>query len=101
MPFELTDLPIGIRATDRFISTLSKLAEVTIPDSITAERGRLVDMIADMHQYLAGKRVALFGDPDQLIPLTEFLLDMDMKPVYIVSGTPGKRWRSALKIYFL
>ena len=43
-----------------------------------------------MHQYFYGKRVALFGDPDQLIPLTEFLLDMDMKPVYIVSGTPGK-----------
>jgi nitrogenase molybdenum-iron protein beta chain len=47
-------------------------------------------MIADMHQYLHGKRVALFGDPDTLIPLTEFLVMMDMKPVYIVSGTPGK-----------
>ncbi len=97
VPFELTDLPIGIRATDRFISTLSKLAEVTIPDSINAERGRLVDMVADMHQYLAGKRVALFGDPDQLIPLTEFLLDMDMKPVYIVSGTPGKKMAQRLE----
>ena len=97
VPFELTDLPIGIRATDRFIKALSKLAEVTIPDSITDERGRLVDMIADMHQYLAGKRVALFGDPDQLIPLVEFLLDMDMKPVYIVSGTPGKRMAKRLE----
>jgi nitrogenase molybdenum-iron protein beta chain len=63
VPFEVVDLPIGIQATDRFVTALSKLAEVTIPDSITAERGRLVDMVTDMHQYLHGKRVALFGDP--------------------------------------
>jgi nitrogenase molybdenum-iron protein beta chain len=96
VPFELTNLPIGIRDTDKFIATLSKLAGVTIPDKVTAERGRLVDMITDMHQYVAGKRVALFGDPDQLIPLTQFLLDMDMKPVYIVSGTPGKKMTKIL-----
>lgn len=91
VPFEVTDLPIGVRATDRFIQKLSSLAEVTIPESITDERGRLIDMITDMHQYLHGKRVALWGDPDQLIPLVEFLLDLDMKPVYVISGTPGKK----------
>lgn len=97
VPFEATELPIGVRATDRFIMELSKLAEVGIPEAITAERGRLVDMITDMQQYLNGKRVALFGDPDQLIPLVEFLLDMNMKPVYIVSGTPGKKMHQRLE----
>lgn len=91
VPFELTTLPIGIGATDRFIEKLSNLAEVTIPESITMERGRLIDIITDMHQYLYGKRVALYGDPDQLIPWVEFLLELDMKPVYVVSGTPGKK----------
>ncbi len=97
VPFELADLPIGIKATDRFIQKMSKLAEVTIPDEITAERGKLIDIITDMHQYLYGKRVALWGDPDQLIPMVEFLLDMDMKPVYIVSGTPGKKMHQKLE----
>jgi nitrogenase molybdenum-iron protein beta chain len=97
VPFEITDLPIGISATDRFITALSKLAEVTIPEAITAERGKLVDLVTDMHQYLHGKRVALWGDPDHLIPLVEFLLELDMKPVYIVSGTPGKRTTQRLK----
>nr|WP_321410560.1 nitrogenase molybdenum-iron protein subunit beta [uncultured Carboxylicivirga sp.] len=90
--FTQEDLPIGIKATDRFIQALSKVAGVSVPESISDERGKLMDLITDMHQYLYGKRVALFGDPDQLIPLTEFLLDMDMKPVYIVSGTPGKKF---------
>ena len=97
IPFEMTEIPIGISATDRFITKLSKLAEVTIPEAITVERGRLVDMVTDMHQYLHGKRVALWGDPDQLIPMTEFLLDLDMKPVYIVSGTPGKKMAKKLE----
>lgn len=88
--YDITDLPIGLQATDRFITALSRYANVKVPQSLTNERGRLIDVIADMHQYFYGKRVALFGDPDWLIPMTEFLVMLDMKPVYIVSGTPGK-----------
>ncbi|WP_461636854.1 nitrogenase molybdenum-iron protein subunit beta [Labilibaculum euxinus] len=95
--FSMQDLPIGIQATDRFIQSLAKLGSVSVPESINDERGRLIDVITDMHQYLYGKRVALWGDPDQLIPLAEFLVDMDMKPVYIVSGTPGKTFEKRME----
>jgi nitrogenase molybdenum-iron protein beta chain len=88
--YELTDLPIGIQATDRFLMALARSAGVKIPQSLTIERGRLLDVISDMNKYLYGKRVALWGDPDQLFPLAEFLIACDMRPVYIVSGTPGK-----------
>ena len=97
VPFDVTEIPIGLSATDRFIQTLASAGKVSIPDIITEERGRLIDMITDMHQYLYGKRVALWGDPDHLIPLVEFLLDMDMKPVYIVSGTPGKKFEKKME----
>ncbi|MDG5816395.1 nitrogenase molybdenum-iron protein subunit beta [Chitinispirillales bacterium ANBcel5] len=90
VPFSVLDVPIGLSATDRFIMEMAKVTGNKIPDEITDERGRLVDMITDMQQYLYGKRVALWGDPDTIIPLTEFLVDLEMKPVYIVSGTPGK-----------
>lgn len=95
--YDITDLPIGLQATDRFITALSRYANVKVPQSLTNERGRLIDVIADMHQYLYGKRVALFGDPDWLIPMTEFLVMLDMKPVYIVSGTPGKIFDKRMK----
>lgn len=88
--YEITDIPIGLQATDRFVTALSRHANVKVPQSLTNERGRLIDMIADMHQYCYGKRVALYGDPDWLIPMTEFLVMLDMKPVYVVSGTSGK-----------
>ncbi len=97
VPFETLDMPIGISATDRFIMALSQAGGVSVPDTITADRGRLVDVIADMEQYFYGKKVALFGDPDQLIPLTEFLLDLNMKPIHIVSGTPGLRFEKRMQ----
>lgn len=97
VPFETVDMPIGLSATDRFIMALSKAGSVKVPDEITAERGRLVDVMADMEQYFYGKKVALFGDPDQLIPLTEFLLDLGMIPAHIVSGTPGMRFEKRMK----
>lgn len=100
VPFDLLDLPIGVKATDRFISALSQAGAVSVPELISDERGRLVDMITDMHQYFYGKRVALFGDPDQLFAMCEFLLDLDMIPAYVVSGTPGKSFEKRMKEIF-
>ena len=97
VPHQLLELPIGLQATDRFIDALHTMAGVKVPDSITDQRGRLLDMIVDMHQYLSGKRVALFGDPDQLVSLTEFLILLDMKPVYMVTGTPSTGVEKRLK----
>lgn len=88
--FEALDIPYGIRSSDRFIESLKTLSGRPVPVSVADERGRLVDMISDMEQYLYNKKVALFGDPDQLVPMTEFLIDLGMKPVYAVTGTSGK-----------
>ncbi len=96
VPCEILDLPLGLTATDRFVDVLRKLAGVHVPDSINLERGQLLDVIADMHQYFYGKKVALVGDPDQLISLTEFLVSIDMMPIYVVTGTPGKKFESRI-----
>jgi nitrogenase molybdenum-iron protein beta chain len=53
--------------------------------------------MCDMQHYLYGATVALFGDPDQMIALTEFLLSMGMQPKYVVTGTPGKRFEMRVK----
>jgi len=97
VPFESLELPIGIASTDRFIMALAKAAGVEVPDEITRERGRLLDMMTDMQQYFHGKKVAIYGDPDHIIPLTEFLVSLDMKPVHIISGTPGKKIEKQLR----
>jgi nitrogenase molybdenum-iron protein beta chain len=97
VPARVLELPIGLRATDRFINALRAVAHVKVPPEITEERGRLLDMMTDMHQYFYGRRVALWGDPDQLVSLAEFLADLDMRPVYLVTGTPGKRFEARME----
>jgi len=96
VPCTVLDMPFGLKATDRFIDTLRKVAGVSVPDTVAFERGQLVDLISDMHQYFYGKKVALVGDPDQVIALTEFLVSLDMKPVHIVTGTPGNKFEKRI-----
>ena len=90
VPYRLLDLPIGIAATDRLIQALIETTEIEPAESLMADRGRLVDIMTDWQQYLYGKRVALSGDPDQMVPLTEFLVSCGAKPVYVITGTPSK-----------
>ncbi len=97
VPCRVLDLPIGLAATDRFVDGLRKIAGVNVPDSLTFERGQLIDIVTDMHQYFYGKKVAISGDPDQLIPLVEFLASIDMIPSHIVTGTPGKKFEKRIK----
>ncbi|MCB9495847.1 MAG: nitrogenase molybdenum-iron protein subunit beta [Fibrobacteria bacterium] len=86
---EVLDLPIGLSATDRFVDAIRKAYGIEVAEEITNERGKLVDLITDMEQYLWGKKVAIFGDPDQLIALTEFLQTLGMQVRHVVTGTEG------------
>ncbi len=89
VPFESAGLPIGLRATDTFIDLLRRMAGVSVPDSLMLERGQVVDVLTDMHQYLYRKKVALVGDPDHLVSLVQFLTDIDMEVLYVITGTPA------------
>lgn len=89
VPFEVLDLPIGLRATDAFVDLLRRKGGVYVPESVMTERGQLVDVMTDMHQYFYRKKAALAGDPDQLVSIAGFLTDMDMKITCVVTGTPA------------
>ena len=96
VPAAFLELPIGIGATDRVHRSLRGYAGVEVPAAIELERGRLIDMMSDMHQYFHGKRVAVSGDPDHVIALTQFLLELDMKPVYVITGSPGNQFEKRM-----
>ncbi len=79
--------PIGIGNTDRFIQEAARMTGKEIPESLVAERGRALDAIVDLgHMFLADKKVAIYGDPDLVIGLADFCLEMGMKPVLLLFG---------------
>jgi nitrogenase molybdenum-iron protein beta chain len=90
VPGKILELPIGIKATDQFVDELRKMSGKNVPDSINFERGQVVDILSDYSQYFYGKKVALAGDPDQILSLVEFVITLGMIPAYTVTGTAGK-----------
>lgn len=97
VPLQILDTPIGIAATDRFVDALRKITGKAVPAEIVRERGQLLDVMKDYHQYTYHKKAAIAGDPDQVIALVEMLVSMDIIPAHIVSGTPGKRFVKRIK----
>ncbi len=88
--------PIGIKATDELVMALRQAAAAEVPYELEEERGQLVDIMTDTHFHFHGKKVAIFGDPDIVTGVTEFVLSLGMKPVHILTGTPGGALGSGL-----
>jgi nitrogenase molybdenum-iron protein beta chain len=97
IPFKTLSVPIGIDATDELLMTLAKDLGVEIPEVLEEERGQLVDLMLDSYQYFHGKKVAIFGDPDIVIPLTQFVISLGMIPKYVITGTPGETFELVIK----
>jgi nitrogenase molybdenum-iron protein beta chain len=89
-------IPMGLEWTDNFLMKVSELTGKPISESLEKERGRLVDMMTDSHTWLHGKRYALWGDPDFVMGLTKFLLELGAEPTHIVCHNGNKRWRKEM-----
>jgi len=89
--------PMGVGGTDKFLMEISRLTGKPIPAELEKERGRLIDAIADSQAYLHGKRFALYGDPDLMIGLTAFLLELGCEPAHILSTNGDKEWAAKVQ----
>ena len=90
-------MPMGVAKTDAFLLKLSELFEKPVPDSLKAERGRAVDAMTDSHQYIHGKRFAVYGDPDYLVGYVSFLLEMGAKPIHVMCSKGSKKLEKEIR----
>jgi len=96
----LLPLPIGVTYTDQYVLALRKQAKAPVPEKLELERGQLVDLLLDSHQYTYQKKVAVFGDPDVVIGLTSLVLEMGMIPKYVITGTPKDEFTVKINALF-
>ncbi|ETD83520.1 nitrogenase molybdenum-iron protein subunit beta [Rhodobacter capsulatus] len=89
--------PMGVSATDSFLMKVSELTGKAIPDSIKLERGRLVDAIADSQAYLHGKTFSIFGDPDFVLGMAKFIMEMGGEPVHCLATNGSKKWAKQME----
>ena len=96
IPTSYLPSPMGLAGTDAVLMELSRLSGKPIPDSVTLERGRLVDAIADSQSWLHGKTFSLFGDPDFVLGMTAFLMELGCEPVHCLATNGGKEWEESM-----
>ena len=90
-------IPMGVNGTDEFLMAVSQATGKAIPESLTKERGRLVDMMTDSHAWLHGKKMAIFGDPDFVYGMVGYMLELGIEPTHIVCNNGSKRWGKAVE----
>ncbi|WP_303720879.1 nitrogenase molybdenum-iron protein subunit beta [Malonomonas rubra] len=88
---ESMPMPLGIANTDAFLMKIAELTGHEVPESLKAERGRAVDAMTDAHQYIHGKKFAVYGDPDQLMGYISFLLEMGAVPYHVLINKGTKK----------
>ncbi len=91
------NIPMGLDWTDEWLMKVSEVTGKPISDSLTKERGRLVDMMTDSHTWLHGKRYALWGDPDYVLGMAKFLLELGAEPTHILCNNANKRWKKNME----
>lgn len=102
LPTIIGPTPIGIRNTDTFLYNLKQLTGKPIPQSLVKERAIAMDALTDVtHMFLAEKRVAIYGNPDLVIGLAEFCIDLEMKPVLLLLGDDNVNYKKDLRLLTL
>ena len=89
--------PFGIKGTDEFLMNLSAITGKAIPKELQDERGRAVDAMTDSQAWIHGKKVALYGDPDHVITLVNFLLELGAEPTHIVVTNTNDNFEAELR----
>jgi nitrogenase molybdenum-iron protein beta chain len=92
--------PVGVAGTDELLMALSRLSGKPIPAALEKERGQLVDAMADSQAHLHGKRYALYGDPDQMIGYTRFLLELGAEPAHVLATNGSEDWAAKVQALF-
>ena len=90
--------PIGLAGTDEFVMKLSELTGKDVPDSLKTQRAQLVDAMQDSYPYMHGKKFAIYGDPDFLLGLVSFIVEMGGIPTHVLcNNAPRKGWEADMQ----
>ncbi|HHD79540.1 MAG TPA: nitrogenase molybdenum-iron protein subunit beta [Epsilonproteobacteria bacterium] len=89
--------PIGLKGTDEFIMKLAELTGKEVPENLKTERGRLVDAMQDSYPYMHGKKFAIWGDPDFLVGMVSFLLEMGAEPTHVLCHNAPRGWEEEMR----
>jgi nitrogenase molybdenum-iron protein NifN len=85
VPFKLFERMIGLLPTDAFIKHMMEISGRDVPIKFKRQRSQLVDAMLDGHFHTGGKKLAIGLEPDFLMDLSSFLVEMGCQITVAVS----------------
>ena len=90
-------LPLGIRATDDLFSILSQESSLAVPEKLLQQKKRALDLFADGHKYVFGKKAAVCGDEAWVAGIVRFLSEIGIFPNVCMTSGNGNLIEKTLK----
>lgn len=83
------DTLIALDATDKLVHTLSQLSGRPVPPKLERHRAQLQDAMVDTHFMLGLRKVAIAGEPDEVLAMTTLVQGVGCEVVAAVTSTRG------------
>ncbi|MDI6812156.1 MAG: nitrogenase iron-molybdenum cofactor biosynthesis protein NifN [Desulfitobacteriaceae bacterium] len=80
----------GLSATDALIMTLAGLTKQPVPAKLSHQRSQLLDTLADYHDQLGGKQIALALETDLLYSLATALIEVGAEVPVALAASPNE-----------
>ncbi|MBY3469196.1 nitrogenase iron-molybdenum cofactor biosynthesis protein NifN [Rhizobium laguerreae] len=87
VPYVLFRSLTGLENVDRFIRVLAALSRKQTPLNVRRNRMQLQDAMLDGHSHMAGKKIAIASEPDQLFQFSDLFTAMGAKTAFAVTTT--------------
>jgi nitrogenase molybdenum-iron protein NifN len=79
-------LPIGVEYTDLMVAKLEEYTGSKLPGKYENERGRLLDVMVDVHKQLAKVKAAIYGDTEMVLGIAKLMAELGMDPRILATG---------------
>ncbi|TBZ68892.1 nitrogenase iron-molybdenum cofactor biosynthesis protein NifN [Rhizobium leguminosarum] len=87
VPYVLFRSLTGLENVDRFIRVLAAVSRKQTPLNVRRNRMQLQDAMLDGHFHMAGKKIAIASEPDQLFQFSDFITAMGAEIAAAVTTT--------------
>ncbi|MBY3053799.1 nitrogenase iron-molybdenum cofactor biosynthesis protein NifN [Rhizobium laguerreae] len=87
VPYVLFRSLTGVENVDRFIRVLAAMSRKQTPLNVRRNRMQLQDAMLDGYFHMAGKKIAIASEPDQLFQLSDFFTAMGAEIAAAVTTT--------------
>ncbi len=86
--------PMGLKGTDEMVMKLSEISGKPVPESLKAQRAKLVDAMQDSYPYIHDKKFAIYGDPDFVLGMAQFLIELGGEPTHLLCHNAPDGWEA-------